>query len=522
MFVEITTVFRKLQHQLTLSHLLVTIVSVFILAILVLAGIIAYFKTPFAAKWACDVALGFAQELALKSEQAKEPLQNVAVSFMSNNTVDLVPAEFETETGSSSVGVLGLHRKVLDPYRNDWLIVLSPEGSVLASNYSHAFPIGMVLSEQNLPGFKTSWLGSKNSRFNFLWPEKWAHFANYQGKYAVGLAPIIDGNNDLQGWFYYRAFNPIPLDKAFTAIGSGIVAASIVAMLISGLVGRQLARSFSRRIRQISRVSAAFAAGHMNERVNLSGEDEIARLGQQFNFMAEQISAQMKTLKHLAQKNVELNEEAATLVKMEERNRLARELHDGVKQQLFSLYLVAGSAIPLIKDQPDQAKERLEKITETSHKIAVEMDHIIKQLRPLSLDDKGLVMALSELTEEWIGQTGITVNLRIQGERILPRAMEQTLYRIVQEALNNILKHAKASQVNLVLRFEFTQVKLLIQDDGCGFDLQVVDTQHSLGIQSMQERIHEIGGRFKLRTNHKQGTTIFVTVPHAALEAKSA
>jgi signal transduction histidine kinase len=227
--------------------------------------------------------------------------------------------------------------------------------------------------------------------------------------------------------------------------------------------------------------------------------------------MAAQISQQMAELRLLAEQNAQLAEEARALAALEERNRLARELHDAIKQQLFGLTLTAGSAQKLIEKDPAQAAARLAQITGMAQQIQEEMDGIIQQLRPSSLGDNGLAAGLRELCAEWQRRHAIPVTLTVHEARPLPLNVEHGLYRVAQEALHNVARHARASQVEVRLAYEETAVRLQITDDGVGFQ-PGSPTGGSFGLISMRHRVAELGGEIEISSERGRGTAVDVFI----------
>ncbi|HIP70384.1 MAG TPA: HAMP domain-containing protein [Anaerolineae bacterium] len=470
----------NLQQRLTLSHLAVTIISVAILTILGLAGYFLYLRSDLAAAWAGDIAEEYAAELAFWTEEG--------------SLDDLLAQEYIDATLGTSALITAEEADSAE-----WLIVVAPDGRILSSNFIDQYQSGE--SSAGLPAFNPD--ADPNRTY----------FSTLNGA-SVGQAPITGGNGRLLGWVYYR----FPDDTRFLlsdAARSAILAAlgaAIIAVIISGAVGSLLARQFSRRLNALSQASVAFAAGDLARRVPLQGNDEITQLGAQFNRMAGQISRQMQELRQLAETNARLAEEAQALAALEERNRLARELHDAIKQQLFGLGLTAASAKQLLTANPDKAGKRLEQITEMAQQIQTEMDNIIKQLRPSSLNDKGLAEALESLCAAWQTQTGIALDLSIHQARPLPLEIEHGLYRVAQEALNNIARHAQANKVVVTLTYEQTAVRLHIADDGLGFDPSQRKSA-SLGLKNMAERLAGLDGRLIIDSQPGHGAAITAQVP---------
>jgi two-component system, NarL family, sensor histidine kinase LiaS len=261
----------------------------------------------------------------------------------------------------------------------------------------------------------------------------------------------------------------------------------------------------------ISQLSRSYASGDLSQRYGESQQDEIGQLGQQFNTMATQIERQMLELRELVERNAQLSEESKALAVLEERNRLARELHDAVKQQLFGLNLTLGAIKQLVKTQPEVATAHLESASQLAAQTLGEMDTIIKQLRPVSLERKELSAALQDLLAQWSVQATIKTQFDVYGAGILPLTHEQCLYRITQEGLQNVAKHANANVVRLELTYTPHNVTLQLSDDGKGFDTSQPSLQ-TLGLQSMKERAEALGGALQVRSD-KQGTQLSVLLP---------
>jgi signal transduction histidine kinase len=218
-----------------------------------------------------------------------------------------------------------------------------------------------------------------------------------------------------------------------------------------------------------------------------------------------------------ALENARLYRKAQAAAVLEERNRLARELHDSVSQQLFSMTLTSQAARAQLERNPQRVAAQLERLQETSTAALAEMRALILQLRPPALRDQGLVAALQHHAQLIARREGIVVGLSVTGDERLARGIEQPLYRIVQEALNNVLKHANARNVQIGLEFGAEQIRARVSDDGQGFNLAAVprgDGRH-LGMLSMRERAAEIGGTMEVRSSPGSGTEVVVTVPRA-------
>jgi signal transduction histidine kinase len=193
-----------------------------------------------------------------------------------------------------------------------------------------------------------------------------------------------------------------------------------------------------------------------------------------------------------------------------ERRRLARELHDETGQALTSI-LLGLSALEEAND-PDATRVGLQNVRELVVATLQDVRRLAVELRPAALDDFGLTAALERLTDNFSEQTGITMELEARlGQERLPSDVETVLYRLVQEALTNVVKHAQAKHVSIVLRRKEGAVTAVIEDDGRGF----TDGQggSGLGLVGMRERVALVNGRLRIESAPDAGTTLLVEVP---------
>jgi signal transduction histidine kinase len=211
----------------------------------------------------------------------------------------------------------------------------------------------------------------------------------------------------------------------------------------------------------------------------------------------------------LAIENAQLYERSKELAVVEERSRLARDLHDAVTQTLFSASLIA-EVLPRIWER-DQAEgqRRLEELRELTRGALAEMRTLLLELRPSALLEAELPELLRQLAESITGRARVPIHLEVEGECPLPMEVKIALYRIAQEALNNIAKHAGASQVVVGLSHEPTAVKMSISDDGQGFDQDQVSPE-SLGLVIMRDRAKSIGARLEINSEIDGGTEISI------------
>jgi signal transduction histidine kinase len=194
-----------------------------------------------------------------------------------------------------------------------------------------------------------------------------------------------------------------------------------------------------------------------------------------------------------------------------ERRRLARELHDETGQALTSILL----GLKGLEDRMDDTDSRAaaEELRGLVVSTLQDVRRLAVELRPSALDDFGLVAALERLTDSFSEQTGISVDFQtaLADER-LPEEVETALYRIVQESLTNVVKHARARRVSILLARKDGAVKAVVEDDGRGFDPSE-QTNSGFGLVGMRERLALLGGRLQVESSAEAGTTIAAEVP---------
>ena len=199
------------------------------------------------------------------------------------------------------------------------------------------------------------------------------------------------------------------------------------------------------------------------------------------------------------------------LARLEERNRLARDLHDTVKQQTYAARMQLTAAKNMVETDPKAASEHIDSALQLNRETQQELKLIIDELRPAALQGKGLAQAVTEYANRWQEHTGIKVETVINGERSLPLDVEQVLYRVLQEALSNIARHAEADTVGLSLSTFPERVTLIVADNGRGFETNAVSST-SYGLTGMQGRLGEVGGTLKVESTLSVGTTITAEV----------
>jgi signal transduction histidine kinase len=206
----------------------------------------------------------------------------------------------------------------------------------------------------------------------------------------------------------------------------------------------------------------------------------------------------------------------------EERRRISRELHDQMGQQIAALMLGL-KTLGTSSDVLQPANKQLQQLYELTNQLADEVHHLARELRPAALDDLGLHTALANYVEQWSERTGTLIDFHSSGlerQRISPH-IETTVYRIVQEALTNVLKHAAATRVSVILEYRNNQIRTIVEDDGKGFNAEAPTADGGgLGLMGMQERVALVGGTLDVESQPGSGTTVVVRIPTASTSDK--
>jgi signal transduction histidine kinase len=271
---------------------------------------------------------------------------------------------------------------------------------------------------------------------------------------------------------------------------------ALAATALAIVVGMLLIRGIVRPLSELGDTAGRIAAGELDLTARVERDDEIGRLAQAFNRMTRR-----------------LRELAAG----EERQRLARDLHDAVSQTLFSVSIMA-EVLPRIYER-DQAegRRRLEELRQLTRGALAEMRMLLLELRPAALADTSLPDLLRHLAEAVTARARIPVELSVETQADLPPEVRVALYRIAQEALNNVAKHAEATQAQMTLcdlqpEDGGATLELVVRDDGTGFDPSSVGAGR-LGLGIMAERAAEIGARLHVESAPGEGTTVRASWP---------
>lgn len=314
---------------------------------------------------------------------------------------------------------------------------------------------------------------------------------------------------------------PIRLQRElFLWSGIGFFAALLVAWVTT--------RSIVKPTEELTAAAHRMAGGNLDSPIHVDAHAEVGLLAESLESMRLQTRAAHSALAE-AKADLELRVEERTArlgvlldkiitAQEDERHRIARELHDETAQSIGALTIALDRARDNLNGGPSEAQRHLAQAKDIANQLLTETRRLILDLRPMVLDDMGLTPAIRWYAETRLGNEGIETALRVDrpGTR-LPPHIETALFRIVQEAVNNIAKHSQASRADIELAFLENSARIVVADDGHGFDvadqIRRQATDGGFGLAGMRERVSLLSGRVDVRSDAASGTVIDVEVP---------
>jgi signal transduction histidine kinase len=361
------------------------------------------------------------------------------------------------------------------------------------------------------------------------------------------------------GWFPTTSRDGIPVYNSFThvklagwAVAIGIPDAILfapvrhstlilvlvglvtmcAALLMASAIGRHIARPISELVAYAERVgrgerlpvhptgieetdAVARSLHHAGEQLHQSGEAreraarELRESEQKYRALAEALAAANEERGVLLHRTVVAQEA--------ERKRIARELHDSLGQYLTALRLGFDAIAPICATD-ETALRRVSALKDITAELGREFSRMAWELRPMALDDLGLRNAITQYLEEWAERSGLRIDLEITlGDRRLPAAVETGLFRVLQEAITNVIKHSGADQVGVVLEATNGEVRLIVEDNGRGFQFDegtdIALGRTHLGLLGVRERLALVNGSLEVESSMHGGTTVYACVP---------
>lgn len=295
------------------------------------------------------------------------------------------------------------------------------------------------------------------------------------------------------------------LDLPFIlSVPSISVAVGIVYGIFSGWVWRK-------QIHSVDQILHELEEGRPIETIEQVGLIELESIQHRVLKIQKQMSEQVKLSQRLATEKVVGQEERIQEIISQERNRLARELHDSVSQQLFAASMMMSAINESRPNTEDRETKQLKMVEEMIHQSQLEMRALLLHLRPVALKGKSLQEGMEELLNELSQKVSMTILWKIE-EFPLDKGVEDHLFRILQESVSNTLRHAKALKLEVLLIERDDFIILRVVDDGVGFDAEETKAG-SYGLQNIYERAVEIGGSIKIISVKNKGTRLEVKIP---------
>lgn len=435
-----------------------------------------------------DVTAPLAKELAAPSPNP-EVFTRWIESTRQGSSLTLSKTEEKDDTLSISYSL----DTTISP--NSWLIIANREGQIIAVDPAERFQTQQTIYEvldkhylsivdhamngMNHPSMLT--LQEKNSIFVAA-PIRETPTSTVTGVVCLNL--VVPSGWQMLGYTVQTLLST----TLFLSIGAGIIG------LVFGLL---VGRGLEKRLRAVAETAAAWGQGNFERRIEDRSGDEIGMLARELNKVAVQLQNLLNT-----------REELATL---EERNRLARDLHDSIKQQVFSISMNLSAAQELWDKDPAKARQIVETALMISRQSQQELNTLIQTLRPPQLEQKGLEKVLEDLTRLWEKQSGIPITYQQEGSITLDLEQQQALYRVAQEALSNVARHSGARSASVSLSIHEGYQWLCVRDDGHGFDTSQIPAR-GVGLRSMRERVESLGGTFVLESG-SEGTCVQAGFP---------
>ncbi|MCG8397132.1 two-component system sensor histidine kinase LiaS [Bacillus atrophaeus] len=310
--------------------------------------------------------------------------------------------------------------------------------------------------------------------------------------------------------FYYQLDPVLLLSSGWFGIPF-ILILLLISLAVGFASGYMYGNHLKTRIDKLIESILKFENGNFSYRVPPLGEDEIGLAADQLNEMAKRVELQVASLQKLSNERAEWQVQMKKSVISEERQRLARDLHDAVSQQLFAISMMTSAVLENLKEADDKTVKRIRMVENMAGEAQNEMRALLLHLRPVTLEGKGLKQGLIELLNEFQAKQPIDIEWDIQDTGV-SKGVEDHLFRIVQEALSNVFRHSKASKVSVRLGSKNRQLQLKVIDNGAGFTMDKVKTS-SYGLHSIKERASEVGGVAEIISVEGKGTQIDVKVP---------
>ncbi|MBI3169708.1 MAG: HAMP domain-containing protein [Chloroflexi bacterium] len=390
--------------------------------------------------------------------------------------------------------LLGLHDLLDETLANNpnvrYAFIVDPQGQVIAQTFEGGFPLDLLT-------------------LNSVDPNEHHHTALIQTNEGLiwdAAVPILDGKIGTAR----IGLSDASMQSALSTLTAQLLLTALLVSATGVVVAVFLTWILTRPIFALVSATQSVAKGDFTPRVLRWADDEIGDLAEAFNAMIEELARTDELRREREVLRRQLLEKVIT-TQEDERRRIARELHDSTSQNLTSL--IVGLRIMETNCAQCAAQSKATDMRQVASKTLDEVHDLSMRLRPRVLDDLGLAAALERLVSEWQARYKTPVDVAIQLNERLPGDVETAIYRIVQEALTNIVRHAQAHSASIMVERRGDIVRAIVEDDGVGFNSKTNHGERHLGLLGMRERAELLNGTLTIESAVERGTSIFIEIP---------
>lgn len=396
--------------------------------------------------------------------------------------------------------LLGLHDLLKETTANNpnirYAFIVDNRGQVIAHTFEGGFPLDLISlnTAQTSEHHQTALIQTDEG---LVWDT---------------AVPILDGKIGAAR----IGLSDASVRAAVSTLTAQLILTIVLVSITGVLVAILLTWILTRPIISLAHATQAVAKGDFSPRVPRWANDEIGDLAEAFKTMTEELARTDELRKDREVLRRQLLEKVIS-TQEDERRRIARELHDSTSQNLTSL--IVGLRIMETNCAKCASISKATDLRDVASKTLDEVQDLSMRLRPRVLDDLGLAAALERLAHEWQARYKIPADVVIQLSERLPGDVETAIYRIVQEALTNIARHAQAKSASILIEKLGETVRAIVEDDGVGFDVSTNQGERHLGLLGMRERAELLGGTLTIESTPERGTSVFIEIPLVAQPA---
>lgn len=474
------TKFRRLQWRLTFSYTLITAISLLVTIVVAILVLIQFVINQYPQ----NASSTLLAEAPVVLHDLRQPTNHQSLDD-DVSSVDYNLQAGYTDPNTDVVAAI--------PTQEGCTVIIDPNGRVLASSDTSIMPEGESFSTKLPPnGVKVVLMiphGNTNSKPVVSVDHNLMLYA---------AMPLFDHKQHFIG--ILLTMQKLPnygqvVVALFPLLWPTLALIILIVGIVGVLFGYIMSRWLVRRFKKVTQATESWSQGNFSSVISDNSFDELGVMTRQLNTMAGKLERLLR--------------EQQSMAVLEERNRMARDLHDSLKQQLFAINMQVWSAQAVLNTNTSATKERLDSIEQLLGQAQQELSMLIHQLRPLPLADKRFPEALRDYCQQWAQQQNVTLAMDI-ADINLSLTAEEALFRITQEALANVTRHSHAHTVHVQLINCEAQVLLSISDDGRGFDLEQISNQ-GIGLHSMHERMEMLQGSLAIFSQPGHGTRITAT-----------